>query len=280
MTATLHEAAASAGPSTAPADQPPRPSRRRIVPLAAVVRGWRRLTSMRTALVLLLLLALAALPGSLLPQRPLNPIRVDLFRQAHPSLGRFYDRLGLFDVFATPWFAAVYLLLLVTLVGCLAPRIRLHARALVAAAAAELLRSRRWRVTRRDEPDGIVSVAAEKGYLRETGNLLFHLALVLLLASIAVGRLYGYQGTVLVEEGKGFCTTVSQFDGFRAGGPTGPGCRRCAPTSTGSPPTTPRPAGPPRSARRSGTPPAWTGRTNRTCCGSATRYASTVSGCT
>ncbi len=278
------------------------------MPLAAVVRGWRRLTSMRTALVLLLLLALAALPGSLLPQRPLNPIRVDLFRQAHPSLGRFYDRLGLFDVFATPWFAAVYLLLLVTLVGCLAPRIRLHARALraappaaprhldrlplstrydaaeapeaVAAAAAELLRSRRWRVTRRDEPDGIVSVAAEKGYLRETGNLLFHLALVLLLASIAVGRLYGYQGTVLVEEGKGFCTTVSQFDGFRAGWPTGPGCRRCAPTSTGSPPTTPRPAGPPRSARRSGTPPAWTGRTNRTCCGSATRYASTVSGCT
>src|ERR1700716_429019 len=33
---------------------------------------WRGLTSMRTALVLLFLLALAALPGALLPQRSLN----------------------------------------------------------------------------------------------------------------------------------------------------------------------------------------------------------------
>src|SRR5206468_112231 len=37
---------------------------------------WRRLTSMRTAIVLLFLLALAAVPGSLLPQRPLNPAKV------------------------------------------------------------------------------------------------------------------------------------------------------------------------------------------------------------
>ena len=33
-------------------------------------------------------------------------------------------------MFAAPWFAAIYLLLFVSLVGCLVPRIRLHARAL------------------------------------------------------------------------------------------------------------------------------------------------------
>ena len=37
---------------------------------------WRQLTSMRTALILLLLTALAAIPGSLLPQRTNGPIPV------------------------------------------------------------------------------------------------------------------------------------------------------------------------------------------------------------
>ncbi|MBK0296739.1 cytochrome c biogenesis protein ResB, partial [Bacillus sp. S34] len=34
---------------------------------------WRQLTSMRTALFLLMLLALAAIPGSLVPQRTADP---------------------------------------------------------------------------------------------------------------------------------------------------------------------------------------------------------------
>jgi len=88
VTVTLPDDRTSTALSTAPADKPESPPRRRRVMPAAAVRAWRRLTSMRTALVLLLLLALAALPGSLLPQRPLNPIKVDTFRQAHPGLGR------------------------------------------------------------------------------------------------------------------------------------------------------------------------------------------------
>src|SRR5262249_61050642 len=86
--------------------------------------------SMRTALVLLFLLALAAVPGSLLPQRRLNLAKVAQYRAEHPKLAPLLDRLGLFDVFASPWFAAIYLLLFVSLVGCLVPRIRLHLRAL------------------------------------------------------------------------------------------------------------------------------------------------------
>ena len=35
--------------------------------------AWRQLTSMRTALVLLLFLAIAAVPGSLFPQRSADP---------------------------------------------------------------------------------------------------------------------------------------------------------------------------------------------------------------
>ena len=52
--------------------------------LAASARNtWRALTSMGTALVLLFLLALAAIPGALLPQRSLNAAKVDEYLAEH-----------------------------------------------------------------------------------------------------------------------------------------------------------------------------------------------------
>src|ERR1051326_4747022 len=114
--------------STAP--QPVQPAPPGSSPLRLARTLWRQLTSMRTALLLLTLLALAAIPGTLLPQRGLNPVKVNTFLDNHPHLGRLLDKLSLFDVFAAPWLAAIYLLLFISLVGCLVPRIRLHARAL------------------------------------------------------------------------------------------------------------------------------------------------------
>lgn len=197
---------------------------------------------MRTALLLLTLLALAAIPGTFIPQRGLDPVKVDKFIANHPHLGPLMNHLSLFDVFGAPWFAAIYLLLFVSLVGCLVPRIRLHAAALrrrppnaprhlmrlrasrqwetdaspdaVANAAYELLKSSRWRVDRRDEDAGATSVAAEKGYLRETGNLVFHVALLVLLVGIALTGLYGYKGTVLVTERGSFANAREFYDVF------------------------------------------------------------------
>src|SRR3954462_2354590 len=207
-----------------------------------LLRAWRQLTSMRTALLLLSLLALAAIPGTLIPQRGLNPVKVAQFYSDHPTLAPVFDKLSLFDVFAAPWFAAIYLLLFASLIGCLVPRIRLHTRALrrtpptaprhllrlstssdwtdprsatdVIGAATAALKSARWRTDVRTEPDGAVSVAAEKGYLRETGNLVFHIALVVLLTGIALGGLFGYKGTVLVAEGAGFANVQASYDVF------------------------------------------------------------------
>ena len=198
---------------------------------------------MRTALVLLFLLAVAAVPGSLLPQRPLNPTKVDRYLAGHGGWGRLLDRLGLFDVFGTPWFAAIYLLLGISLVGCLVPRIRLYARAVRArplpapkhlarlpesdrftvtdgpqetADALRRVLGRRWRtVVRRD--GAALTVSAEKGYSREAGNLVFHVALLAALVFIAAGRLWGYSASVVVQEGHGFCNTVQQFDSWRPG---------------------------------------------------------------
>jgi len=107
--------------------------RRRVLRLL-----WRRLTSMRTAIVLLFLLALAAVPGSLLPQRPLNPAKVRDYLAGHGAWGRFLDRIGAFDVFGSYWFTAIYLLLFISLIGCLVPRISVYARALRAEPIAAL----------------------------------------------------------------------------------------------------------------------------------------------
>lgn len=207
-------------------------------------RLWRRLTSMRTALVLLFLLAVAAVPGSLLPQRPLNPAKVRSYIHTHGAWGRFLDRIGMYDVFGSVWFAAIYLLLAISLVGCLIPRIRLHARAMLrkplpaprnlarlpesgrfetaappaeyaAAARAEL--GRRWRIEQRAEPSGAITLSAEKGYSRETGNLIFHVALLASLILIAIGRLYTYEGSVIVRQGTGFCNNIGQWDSARLG---------------------------------------------------------------
>src|ERR1700712_3907310 len=91
---------------------------------------WTQLTSMRTALVLLFALALGAIPGSLIPQRKISPVRVTEFLQAHPRLGPIYSQVGLFNVFTSPWFSAIYLLLFISLIGCIIPRVGVYARGL------------------------------------------------------------------------------------------------------------------------------------------------------
>jgi cytochrome c biogenesis protein len=171
--------------------------------------GWRQLTSMRTALVLLVLLALAAIPGSVFPQKSVKPEDVTRYFDRHPSLAPALDRLGAFDVFRSPWFAAIYLLLFTSLIGCILPRTRDHARALFrrvpdapkrldrlpAHHQGETTRGPReiaaafkgWRRVIREHPDGSITIAAERGYLKETGNLVFHTALMGVLVGVAVG---------------------------------------------------------------------------------------------
>ncbi|SDQ75795.1 cytochrome c biogenesis protein ResB [Thermostaphylospora chromogena] len=202
---------------------------------------WRTLTSMRTALILLFLFALAAVPGSTFPQRLVDASAVARYYEDNPVLAEWLDRLWLFDVFRAPWFAAIYLLLFVSLIGCIVPRAGAYLRELrrdppapprnlsrlpqhaaieldghdtvqhVADLAARL-RRRRFRVA--TGPDW---VAAEKGYLREAGNLLFHIALLGMLVAVAVGSVYGYRGNVLIIEGNGFANTVAAYDRYMPG---------------------------------------------------------------
>ncbi|GAA1424899.1 cytochrome c biogenesis protein ResB [Agrococcus citreus] len=222
-------------------DAPEAPARQSGDPKLGV-RGWlrfmwRQLTSMRTAIVLLLLLAVAAIPGSLVPQRSSDPNGVLQVRADNPELIWLYDALSLHDVYSSPWFSAIYILLFTSLVGCVVPRLAHHWKAMralpprtpsrlsrlvgfqtVQGGASDLDRADRvlrrlgYRTTRYGD-----SVSAERGYLRETGNLIFHISLLALLLVVGLGSGFGYSGQRLLVEGSGFANSLSSYDSFTAG---------------------------------------------------------------
>ncbi|HLH57683.1 MAG TPA: cytochrome c biogenesis protein ResB, partial [Streptosporangiaceae bacterium] len=235
------DADAPVGAGDAATRPPGRPARGRLAGAVIWARwGWRQLTSMRIALVLLFLLALGSVPGSLLPQQGIDPAAVQQYYTAHPALAPVLNALGLFNVFAAPWFAAIYLLLFTSLAGCVLPRtyrLARSARALppraprhltrlplsvryrtamtaeeAAAAAATFLRRRRFRLNQGDR-----WLSAEKGYRREVGNLLFHVALMGVLISIGLGGLFGYKADRLLVEGSSFADTITDLDAYHPG---------------------------------------------------------------
>lgn len=201
---------------------------------------WRQLTSMRVALILLFMLSLAAIPGSLIPQNNVDELKVQTFQEKHETVTPIYDKLQLFDVYSSVWFSAIYLLLFISLIGCIVPRTwqfvgQLRGRPPGAPkrlnrlpayttwrttaepdeareAALAMLKRRRFRAHTVGD-----AVAAEKGYLRETGNLLFHIALIVMLVAFATGQLFKSEGGKLILEGDGFSNTLTQYDDFKSG---------------------------------------------------------------
>ncbi|MFT4148302.1 MAG: cytochrome c biogenesis protein ResB [Micrococcaceae bacterium] len=203
---------------------------------------WRQLTSMRTALILLLLLAVAAVPGSLFPQRSSAPAAVTDYLANNPTLGPILDKLQMFNVFSSVWFSSIYLLLFISLIGCIIPRIKAHWKSWrtppprtpanlnrlpqyrvidltenadskkILSETQEILKKNRYRTELRSD-----SVAAERGMLKEAGNIAFHLSLIGVLIGVAVGSLFGYTGQKAVVEGETFVNNLSSYDSFTPG---------------------------------------------------------------
>ncbi len=203
---------------------------------------------MRTALFLLLLLAIAAVPGSLFPQRGADPNGVTKYFSDNPQLAPVLDKFQLFDVYTSFWFSAIYLLLFASLIGCIIPRTAHHFRALRARpprtpvrltrmsafqarilpaelradapepieAARQVLRRSRYRVALYQDARS-TSVSAERGYLRETGNLVFHIALLGVLFAVGIGGGFGYTGQKVVVVGQSFVNSLPSYNSFNPG---------------------------------------------------------------
>jgi len=230
-------------------------SRADVTPPVLGIKGmfrwaWTQLTSMRTALMLLLMLAVAAVPGSIFPQRVQDAFAVETWIEDNPGIGEVLDFFQFFDVYSSVWFSAIYLLLFISLIGCILPRAKKHwqqitsppprtprrlerlpefgALELQSSAAgdaadgpepdqalqdaAAVLKARRYRVEVRES-----SVGAEKGYLKETGNLIFHIALVGVLICVALGSMFSYRGQKILMEDEGFVNALVAYDNFFPG---------------------------------------------------------------
>jgi cytochrome c biogenesis protein len=213
------------------------PVQLRITLRQSVALVWRTLRSMRTALILLLLLAMAAVVGSFIPQIPNSPLKVEQYQVDHPFWGQFYRRAGFFDVFGSWWFSFITTLLFVSLVACLVPRTRAHLRNLrqrpvqareidsfpqyaerrvaaapdeAIAASQKVLRHRMFRLNRAaDRP----AIAAEKGAARELGSLVFHWAFLLIIVGVMYGKGTGFTGTAYIVEGQTWTDAAENYDG-------------------------------------------------------------------
>jgi len=192
---------------------------------------------MRTALFLLLLLAIAAVPGSVYPQRSADPNGVRIFFDNNPDVAEVMDDFQLFDVYTSVWFSSIYILLFVSLVGCVVPRTKVHFEALRAQpvqtpqnlkrmpvhqkaqdqvgyleTALQVLKSKRYKVAMHQD-----SVSAEKGYIKETGNLVFHFSLIGVLIAVGVGGGLSFSGQRVLVVGDSFVNNLASYDSFSPG---------------------------------------------------------------
>lgn len=204
--------------------------------------GWRQLTSMKVAIILLLILAIAAIPGSIFPQRSANPNGVIAYFDENPETAKILDAFQLFDVYGSFWFSAIYILLFISMIGCVWVRAIVHFKAMGAKPPRTPARLARMPAYRKLENETVTessltldvfekvlkrsryrverygnSVSAERGYLRETGNLVFHLALLGVLVGIAFGGLFGYTAQRVVVEGQTLVNARGSYDTFKGG---------------------------------------------------------------
>ncbi len=226
----------------------------------SVKMGWRWLIRMKTALILLGILAIQTAIATAVPQEPNVRSTVEAWRAGEEGPGvavsRVLDAIGAYDVYGSALFLALLMLLFLSLTACLIPRIRAWVRLVrhsqpplirrvgahdrverfetgrsageVRAAAAELLEQNNWRTRTHEGEDTPGSpgpqVAAEKGlWSREGGSLLFHLSFYVLLAAIVFGQLLTFEGQVGVVEGeRGFTDTEVAYWNYQPGRWFGP----------------------------------------------------------
>jgi cytochrome c biogenesis protein len=79
-------------------------------------------------------------------------------------------------------------------------------------AAFKVLKSKRYKVALQGD-----SVSAEKGYSRETGNLIFHFSLIGVLIAVGVGGGLSFSGQRVLVVGDSFVNNLASYDSFSPG---------------------------------------------------------------
>jgi cytochrome c biogenesis protein len=169
------------------------PAPRRPLPVRLLDRVWRELRKMRTAIILLAILAAMAMVGTLLPQISQNPRGVMLYVLAHPVTAPWFARLGLFDIFSSWPFIAVATLMYVAIGAGLYVRIPAA-----------------WR---RTQQPGLRT----RALWAEWASIVFHAAFFLLLIGVVYGKAAGFVGNAAIVEGDTFVEARANYDNLDEG---------------------------------------------------------------
>ena len=225
---------------------------------------WQLLCNVKFALFLVGLAGAAGMLGVVIPQMPIpmrgNPAAqqawLELRRDDFGALTGPMERLGLFEVFYTPWFNGLWFLIIIAVTVCTVSRLRptirsvrrpakdvgdryfetAHHRATFthpggAEAVASALRQRRYRVERTRSSGDAVYLFAERFSWSQYGTFASHLALLLLLVGGLLTRLAGFDKTLVIAEntpaarvfdnpgpGQMFISVLDSHRGIDAGG--------------------------------------------------------------
>jgi cytochrome c biogenesis protein len=223
-----------AGTITRPRPQR-KPAPRSWAPFDPFRTIFKLLTSVRVALLLLAMVAIAALIGVIFPQAPDEiravPAAMDQYVQfQHGRYGVFTTPmrdLGFFNVFHTFWFNGLVLVLLLAVAVCTANRIppivrnvrrpirrvndryfeTAHHRADFAtpadpAAIGAALRRNHYHVEEVRRDGDATYLFAEKFSWAQYGTFISHLALILFMAGAVVTKLIGFNSEIVIPEGR------------------------------------------------------------------------------
>lgn len=210
-----------------------------------IVGFYRWLRSMRTAMIMLLLLATASIVGTLLPQIGQQPANVAGFITKYPTLGPLLDRLQFFNLYGSWWFQLLVVFLLASLISCILPRTKAIFKRMTAPpqksneasirrlsnhveintsldkeaalqATAAVLKRRGFKAKKLEDSDE-TQMFARKGRWGEVGSLFFHYSIILMIVAAVFGKLYGFEGAAYIIEGQRWTEGHLNYDQLQEG---------------------------------------------------------------
>ncbi|HPQ68000.1 MAG TPA: cytochrome c biogenesis protein ResB [bacterium] len=198
-------------------------------PAAGQKQGWVDfLASLKVTVYTLIVLSLACLAGTIIPQKGVSLQPEVLAEKLHEPLWHWLNLLGFLDVFHSVWFFLLILLLVVNLVLCTIRFIQRTARQLRRTSAvlddagfaalplrqtvqssvapdkpADFLAERLRRIGRvtRTESGGVIHLFAQNSPLHRYASVLIHLSILFVIAGAVLRILFGVEGQLLLPEG-------------------------------------------------------------------------------
>lgn len=188
---------------------------------------WSFFSSVKLAIALLIIISIASILGTIIPQQGAAD---DFIRRLSPAMVSVFDKLQLFDIFHSLWFLILIVLLSVNLIVCSlnrfpthwklfhhrsdpdagdsfenlpADRIILVERSLQKETESiDSLLKKRYKGVRRKDTEKGSFLTGEKGKFSFFGVYLIHASVLVMLTGVIIGFLFGFDAYIEVAEGE------------------------------------------------------------------------------